>query len=166
MQTLLALAARENINIYYEAIFRRFGALGLYNNDGICRQIILEQALHGYPRLHLCILAEELGHHFTSVGPSFYKAANCQFWKLNHIKTELKAIKWSAFYLMPQERLQYAVDREKLTKPHEFEEYFNVTYELFLFRLRYVKNLEFLNMDALLRREAGLFRLPATGGGL
>ena len=153
MQSLLNLAERENIAITYDDIATRFKTLGLYDNDGVNRQIILHAELKTYPRLHKCILSEELGHHFTSVGASFYKAANCRFWKLNHIKTELRALKWSCFHLIPDDCLLHAIYAERLRVIEEFEDYFEVTPELLLFRLRYVKKLDFLNIDALLQRE-------------
>jgi hypothetical protein len=153
MQSLFNLAEQENIAITYDNIAKRFKTLGLYDNDGASRQIILHAGLKDCPRLHKCILSEELGHHFTSVGVSFYKAANCQFWKLNHIKTELRALKWSSFHLIPDERLLHAIHAERLREIEEFEEYFEVTPELLLFRLRYVKKPDFLNIDSLLQRE-------------
>ncbi|MDR2006707.1 MAG: hypothetical protein LBP78_05630 [Acidaminococcales bacterium] len=153
MQSLLNLAEREQIAITYDNIAKRFKTLGLYDSDGVSRQIILHAELKSYPRLHKCILSEELGHHFTSVGASFYKAANCRFWKLNHIKTELRALKWSCFYLIPDGSLRHAIHTERLRAIEEFEDYFEVTPELLLFRLRYVKNPDFLDIDSLLQRE-------------
>ncbi|MDR3349773.1 MAG: hypothetical protein LBO03_09320 [Acidaminococcales bacterium] len=153
MQSLLNLAEREQIIIAYDNIAKRFKTLGLYDSDGVNRQIILHTELKNYPRLHKCILSEELGHHFTSVGTSFYKAANCRFWKLNHIKTELRALKWSCFYLMPDSNLLHAVHAERLCTVEELEDYFEVTHELLLFRLRYAKKLDFPDLDLLLQSE-------------
>jgi hypothetical protein len=153
MQSLLALAEQENIIINYDNIAKRFKTFGLYDNDGAHKQIILHTGLKDYPRLHKCILSEELGHHFTSVGISFYKAANCRFWKLNHIKTELRALKWSCFHLIPDDRLHCAIDTEHLRAVEEFEDYFEVTPELMLFRLRYLKNPYLFVIDSLWQKQ-------------
>lgn len=154
MQALISLAEKENIAIFYENIPKQFHSLGYYHNDGIGNVVItLHKALAQHPRLLKCILGEELGHHFTSAGESFYKAVNCQFWKLNHIKTELKALKWSAFQLIPENELEFAINSEKLHTIYELEEYFNVTRELMLFRLRYYKDLDFLCFENLLLEE-------------
>ncbi len=144
MNSLIALADQENISVSYDNVFKRFHTLGLYNSDGATHQIILDNTLKNDYRLCRCILAEELGHHFTSVGPTFYKAANFCFWKLNHIKAELKALKWSAFYLMPEPLLQQAINREHFNMGYEFEDYFEVTPQLLIHRLRYVPDLSFL----------------------
>jgi hypothetical protein len=143
--------------INYDNIAARFRTLGLYDNDGVNTQIILDAALKDDLRLLVCILAEELGHHFTSIGRSFYKAANCPFWKLNHIKTEMRALKWSAFHLMPEEKLRYAITREKLRQIYEFEEYFFVTEELARFRLN------FCDMPPLWKKNSKLARLEKAG---
>ena len=154
MNHLLSIAEKENIEIIYENIPKKFRSLGYYINDDQGNSIItLHKELKNYPRLHKCILSEELGHHFTSIGESFYKAINCQFWKLNHIKTELKALKWSAFQLIPETQLDYAVECEKLITIYDLEEYFSVTRELMLFRLRYRKDISFLCLDNLLIEE-------------
>ena len=154
MQSLLNELEKENITLKYAVIPKKFHTLGLYDNDGQGNaMIILHKELKNCPRLLKCILSEELGHHFTSVGKTFYKAANCCFWQLNHIKAELKALKWSAFRLIPEDKLNFAVQNEKLTTIYELEEYFNVTRELMLFRLRYKKNIDFLCLQQLIIEE-------------
>jgi hypothetical protein len=54
---------------------------------------------------------------------------------------------------MPDAALLYAINAEQLREIEEFEDYFEVTPELLLFRLCYVKKPDFLNIDSLLQRE-------------
>ena len=154
MNSLLKIVDEEKIILRYDYIPQQMHTLGFYDNDGEGNiTIILHSILKDFPRLLKCILSEELGHHFTSVGHSFYKAINCEFWKSNHIKTELKALKWSAFHLVPEKALDHAIEKEKLSTVYELEDYFAITRELILFRLRYRHDINFLSLHDLLVEE-------------
>jgi Zn-dependent peptidase ImmA (M78 family) len=142
MQSLLALAEKENIEVIHHSIPSSF--LGLYIDDRDSSLIILDPSLKRYPPLQRCILAEELGHHFTSVGNTIHHAANFPFWKLHQSKTELKALKWSATNLIPRRELLLACRRDRLTTVEELADYFQVTPELMKFRLGFLSPGELL----------------------
>ena len=150
---LLDIAAHEHITVSYDNILPRFKALGLYDNDGYRAQIILHTDLKYEPRLLRCVFAEELGHHFTSAGPSFYKSANFQFWKLIHKKIELKALKWSAYKFVDDAELLTLI-RQGLQTARELSEERDITQELAEFRLRlFQSNPPRLPRDKELRKE-------------
>lgn len=81
------------------------------------------------------IMAEELGHHFTSVG----NCLPCQFYhyaaRLSISKAEYKALRWAANYLIPEDNLLDAL-KEGIDTPSELAEHFMVTAELISLRLK------------------------------
>lgn len=84
-----------------------------------------------------CIMAEELGHHFTSAGicipgkREFY----CYMERSEISRMEYKALQWAANYLMPDHDLLDVI-KSGLYEKWELADHFNVTEEFALFRLR------------------------------
>lgn len=82
-----------------------------------------------------CIMAEELGHHFTTAG----NCIPCEFYNYNDRVTisrmEYKALKWAAYYLMPEHDFLDAL-KSGLCEMWELAEHFEVTEEFVKFRLR------------------------------
>jgi len=89
---------------------------------------------HDTPLLR-CILAEELGHHFTTCGcyipRQFYNHSD----RLHISKIEFKAMRWAVNHLMPEDELLDVIG-SGLYEPWELAEHFNVTEEFAKFRLR------------------------------
>jgi len=90
--------------------------------------------IHDTPLLR-CILAEELGHHFTTAGcyipRQFYNYSDC----LTISKIEFKAMRWAVNYLMPEDDLLDVIS-SGLYESWELAEHFNVTEEFAKFRLK------------------------------
>lgn len=129
MEGLLAICDREGISVQYEAITRSRRVLGLYfrTSDGL-PVIVLDKGLPSRPRLERCVLAEEVGHHFTVPRGSLIGA---------HFSTvdapadtrsvdELRATRWAANFLLPADKLAEAV-RQGLHRVDELADWFNVT---------------------------------------
>lgn len=133
MNNLLEIANEENICIDYSKNLPN-NFLGLYVAKD-AKLVILNSIVKSDYKLHRCILAEELGHHFTSAGKSIYPAANFPFWQSYQSKQELKALRWSANHLIPFQNLKKAVCNRKITNIYELSEYLNVTPELLTFRI-------------------------------
>ena len=81
------------------------------------------------------VLAEELGHHFTSVGHALPHTFFHYRDRLLVSKSEYHAIRWAANYLIPQHKLQKAMECG-ITTRWELAEHFNVTEQMMNFRLR------------------------------
>lgn len=81
-----------------------------------------------------CVLAEELGHHFTTVGNNLPKQFYHYRDRLTVSKAEYRALRWAAEYLIPVDKLNLAL-RNGITCVWELTEYFNVTSEMMEFRL-------------------------------
>ena len=97
--------------------------------------IYLSLRLHADYRLHRCVLAEELGHHFTSAGERMPKRHHSMQDRLSIDKCEYKALRWAANHLVPENDLLDVVS-EGLCEIWELAEQFDVTEDMMRFRLR------------------------------
>ena len=140
MKNLINIADRENITIKYVTMPTPY--LGMYLNDYGSPLILLDHGIKDESCLHRCILAEELGHHFTSVGKSIHYAETVPFWKQHQAKQEFKALKWSATNLIPYDKLIEAYC-EGLQELFELAHHFKVTPELMQFRMTFVNKNDF-----------------------
>lgn len=134
MKRLLDIANQENIYVEYSNNLPS-NFLGLYIAKDV-KLVLLNSIITSDYKLHRCILAEELGHHFTSVGKSIYPAANFPFWQIYQSKQELKALKWSANQLIPFQALKKAIHNSSIYNIYELAEHLNVTPELLTFRIK------------------------------
>lgn len=90
--------------------------------------------IHDSPLLR-CVLAEELGHHFTTAGCFMPRQFFNHSDRLHISKIEFKAMRWAVNYLMPEDDLLDAIG-SGLYEPWELAEHFNVVEEFAKFRLR------------------------------
>lgn len=81
-----------------------------------------------------CVLAEELGHYFTSVGRSDTHKHIRYHERLKIIRTEYRALKWAALFLIPTEELSNAIENG-YTSIWDLAHHFNVTADMIKFRL-------------------------------
>ncbi len=86
-----------------------------------------------------CVLAEELGHHFTTVGDALPKKFFHYRDRLSVSKAEYRALKWAAEYLMPRAKLERAF-RSGCTEIWGLAERFGVTDEMAKFRLEMISD--------------------------
>lgn len=82
-----------------------------------------------------CVLAEELGHHFTTAGEAIPKTFFHYSNRLEVSRAEYRAIRWAALHLIPLDKLQQAVKRG-ICERRELAEHFDVTEDMVDFRLR------------------------------
>lgn len=133
MDKLLHLAHQESIIV--EEFFLEEPLKGIYIHQDNRPPIIGLSTTIDTLYEKRSILAEELGHHFTSVG----NALPCQFYnyhtRMNISKIEYKAMRWAASYLIPDDDL-IEVLRNGLYQPCELAEHFCVVPELINIRLK------------------------------
>lgn len=100
--------------------------------------IVLNHTLAEGSSEYRSILAEELGHHFTSAGetPSLATMSYCD--KVQRDRTESKAIRWAADYLIPTELLLLRIEDCSVTCTQELADIFQVTAELINHKLYYM----------------------------
>lgn len=133
MEAMFNLAHRENIIV--EEFYLEPPLKGIY----ICQYdrppiIGLSTAIEDIAEKR-SIMAEELGHHFTSAGDGLPK----QFYNYAHrvtvSKAEYKAMRWAANYLIPDDDL-LDILKEGLYRPCELAEHFQVLPEVVDIRLK------------------------------
>ncbi len=120
--TLLALAAYEGVIVRYCDL--PADILGVYYRRCPYSVIMLHKKIEHRQRLTRCILAEELGHHFTCGANIIAFARSAPY----HVeKIERMAAWWAVQYLVPFDGLVQAVLREHARTTHELAEHFDVT---------------------------------------
>lgn len=102
LNQLLELAQQEKIDIHYLDI-KEMGVLGLYvKNAGLPHMIFLDNSIKNNKYKLIEVLAEELGHYFTSIGNSVNNIYTYRD-KLNVGKCENKATKWASNFLVNED---------------------------------------------------------------
>ena len=134
MRHLYDIAENEHIAVEYKKL--RAPLRGFYYTAPDCSPIIgLDHSLHSNYRLHRCVMAEELGHHFTSSGVRIAKRHCSTQDRLTIDKIEYKALRWAANFLVPENDLLDAI-ASGLIEVWELAEDFDVTDEMMRFRMR------------------------------
>ena len=134
MLQLYSVADTENIVVEYLRL--KSPMRGFYCKEPGCLPYIgLDYSLHSDRRLHRCVLAEELGHHFTTAGQHITKRYYSTQDRLTLDKIEYKALRWAANHLIPEDDLLDVI-ASGLCEIWELAEEFDVTDEMMRFRMR------------------------------
>lgn len=131
MKLLLEIIRQENIALFYRDLSACGAISGLYIHTRVGPIIILDKHLPGRPRLHRCVLAHELGHHFFPP-----RSGMIAFHRTNQFsdsqseitvhQDEGKALRWATELLMPSSEVWAAIKNGYDTVPL-LADYFNVT---------------------------------------
>lgn len=81
-----------------------------------------------------CVFAEELGHHFTSVGYRISRTHLRYRDRIEISRTEYRALRWAAQWLMPLDKLVQTL-KQGIVRVCELADYFDVTEDMVIFRL-------------------------------
>lgn len=129
----MALAYAEGIAVEYwdftpplEAVYCEYPTLPPV--------IGLSRSLFRSRRHFRTVLAEELGHHFTTLG---YQIPHEHYHYANRLqvgRAERRAIVWAAKHLIPEDSLSRALSRD-IVEPWELADYFDVDEQLARLRL-------------------------------
>lgn len=141
-EALLALAKKHNITLKFwsfkppiEAVY--FSYPGKNPVIGLDYRLLLD-------RKHFrCVLAEELGHFFTSSQESIIVYCHDP----NRIRTyreEYQAMVWAVNYLIPDHELELALN---LMPPWELKDFFQVDPEFLAFKLKLSKDRLLANLN-------------------
>lgn len=132
MHKLFDLIEQEGIYLEYASLFEKANVHGLYLSDSKTNVIILDGNLDKPEniKLHKCVLAEEIGHHFTSPRTILYQLhGSCSLdrLKLKQIaQDEYKALVWATNFIMPNVEFNRAVS-EGCRSVYDLSEWFDVT---------------------------------------
>lgn len=148
MEGLLQICREHEIWVSYQPLYASEGRLGMFFRDAGGRPIIiLDTSLLTQPRLERCILAEEIGHYFTTPTSTFFVVHFSYSAAVTLSRDDSRALRWASNYLMPTPALAEAVKRG-LRTVDELAEHFEVTPWMVW------RKLHFLRAD--LREEQGL----------
>ena len=137
MLEMYKIAERENIDIEWQDFIPP--VRGIYwAPTGIPPVIWLDKSLEYNPRLLRCVMAEELGHHFTTTGNCLCRTYFNYRDRLGVSRAEHRALRWAAEYLIPKKNLQKASKSGNDTL-WGLAELFDVTEEMMKFRLGLMK---------------------------
>ncbi|UWD46835.1 ImmA/IrrE family metallo-endopeptidase [Clostridioides difficile] len=135
LNVLLDLANNEEIEIYYTDKIAD-DIKGLYINKQGLKIISLLNSLKQNKTKLIEVLAEELGHHFTSVG-NYVSSKNIHKNKILIDKTENKALRWACEFLITEEEIIHIIN-SKITCVYEMAEMLEVSIEFLLKRLEFL----------------------------
>ncbi|MCC0652207.1 ImmA/IrrE family metallo-endopeptidase [Clostridioides sp. ES-S-0001-03] len=135
LDALLDLAKNEEIEIYYTDKIAD-DIKGLYINKQGLKIISLLNSLKQNKTKLIEILAEELGHHFTSVG-NYVSSKNNYKNKILIDKTENKALKWAGEFLITEEEIIHVINSHA-TSVYEIAEELQVSINFLLKRLEFL----------------------------
>lgn len=136
MQKIYEIAENEEIYIAYKNLQQAGDIQGLYTIDPrVGPIIVLDLSLLSQPRLHRCVAAHELGHHFypprlnTTTVVAFYRSDQYTIDNQKEIirtQDENKALRWGTELLMPSDEVWDAIKDGYNTIPL-LADRFNVT---------------------------------------
>jgi Zn-dependent peptidase ImmA (M78 family) len=141
-EKLLALADAEGIEVFEWPFVPPIN--GFYYCDKSSGPVIgIADRIAEGSALYRCVLAEELGHHFTSTGCILPLGYFSRGQRVKISADEYRAHRWAALELMPGEQVRQALEYG-CSNRWELAEYFNVTPELVDFRMELDDMVEFL----------------------
>ncbi|WP_460293760.1 ImmA/IrrE family metallo-endopeptidase [Clostridium tertium] len=119
---------KENI-IYEEASLKNTHFKGIYFKvENLQPVIAIEESIVKYTSIYISILAEELGHHFTTQG-NLLEPSKDYSEKLYKNKKEYLARKWACNFLISDAEFVQAL-LSSISNKYEMCEYFNITYDI------------------------------------
>ena len=130
--SLLKLAESEGIKVEYWDFAQPLEAVYM-SLKGSPPVIGLSRTLFSCPAYFRCVLAEELGHHFTSTGNSIPRSYYRYSDRLFISRVEYRALRWAAIYLISLDTLIDA-NKQGYHRLHELADYYNVTEDMIKFR--------------------------------
>lgn len=136
LEELYDLANINNIDIHFFDL-KHLNLLGVnIEKEELPHMIFLDHSLKQNNKLHLEILAHELGHYFSTIGNNIDNSYNYRC-KLNQNKIENKANRWAYEYLICEKELIKAINKN-ITTLTDLADYFEVSIEFFIKRLKYL----------------------------
>lgn len=133
MERMIELARSEHIIV--EPADFPYPLRGIYIDDGKMKLIGIAKDIDTLAERR-SVLAEELGHHFTSVGNA--TVCHCYADRISIDKAERKAMVWACHYLVPEHDLDKAVQIGHVSLS-DLAEYFTVTERFMAFCIKLYK---------------------------
>jgi|LGOV01.1.fsa_nt_gb hypothetical protein len=139
IQDMKQLMQKENI--LFDQVELPRNTLGHFETIGNDNCILISDSvkMQNNDQLLKCILAEEIGHYFTTIGINNPMSNNTYYQNMLIEKEEIKAAKWATDYLIDTDLLLDYLSRNTLARIPDISEYFQVTEEFVLQKLEFMK---------------------------
>ena len=135
-ETICALAKERHIMIALAPLPERIQ--GFYSHSSITPQIVINDCFSEWGSKYRSVLAEELGHHFTSSGEALPRSGMPYYDRIQHDRSESKAVRWAADFFIPTELLLRRIEDCSVSCIQELADTFLVTVELIQLKLYYM----------------------------
>lgn len=133
---LYKLAYEYKIDIHFFDL-KEIGTLGInIEKEGLPHMVLLDNSLKKDDRVHLEVLAHELGHYFTTVG-NFINNTIIYSDSLEINKAENKADRWACEYLITEEEIIEILNK-KIVGVDDLADKLDVSVKLLSKRLGYL----------------------------
>lgn len=128
--------------IYKEDIIKEICVLpeslyGFYKQSSQYTLILINEDILCDSSVYRCVLAEEVGHHFTSIGSNKPKKFMHYRDRITLDKQETMALKWATDFLIPTDKLLQAFQNKLITLP-DLVEQFAVTEEFLMLKFKFM----------------------------
>ncbi|MGL4569667.1 MAG: ImmA/IrrE family metallo-endopeptidase [Clostridium sp.] len=124
----------ETEDIILEEVYFKENIKGIYFKvPGINPTIGINKSIISDTKKYISVLAEELGHHFTSIGDLTAEAVTYSE-QLNKSRQEIRARRWAANYLISDTEITAAILQNRSTL-YGLSLHFNVTEEIIKYKL-------------------------------
>lgn len=144
-EQLLDIAEKENIIIKFVDEIPEVFAEALYISKFGIRMILMANILKNNTIRMTEVLAEELGHHFTSMGDNI--EPKNYFDKVNIDKCEAKVLRWACNFLVPKDELIDAL-RKRPASIDELADGLSVSRDILMQSFYYLSlNNEYLQIE-------------------
>lgn len=130
----------KELNIFITHTALPASIRGFYTSDGVTCDIVINNSLTMGEPLYRSVLAEELGHYFTSVGKHVPKKIMTYTNRINYDRCEYRALKWASNYLIKTHSLLYALKHGYINEFSDIGAYFQVTSDIVKQKLRAMAN--------------------------
>ena len=116
--------------------------LGYFQNDTSGNYIMINSVLEKDKNLYKCILAEEIGHFFTTIGINESLEHITYRTKLYIDKQEEKAIKWACEYLINTDILLQYLSTHIYANLYDLIDFFEVTEKFMIQKLDFMSKMK------------------------
>jgi Zn-dependent peptidase ImmA (M78 family) len=132
----------ENILLSYSKLNDEM--LGYYYSIDDLDLIVINESIISNTKQLNCVIAEELGHYYTTHGNYAPYSCNESNDKINHSRVELRALKWAVDFLIPTSDLLKYLSINHEIDYSDISNYFEVTEDFIIKKFYYmslVKNI-------------------------
>jgi len=128
--------SNENIQLNYSKLNDEI--LGCYYSIDGLDLIVVNESIMSDAKLLNCVIAEELGHYYTTHGNCAPYSCNSSNDKISHSRVEFRALKWAVNFLIPTKDLLRYISVDFNVNKFDLSDYFDVTESFIMSKFYYL----------------------------